>query len=268
MLDRIYDTLRGILFYEMPQDNNGRVIIYDRPITAWYVGERDIKNTNLSVTFKGGRSNIKDIALGMQEFTHNIVVEVNAGADNIDLSERLVQEATRLMLAVLRRHRRMWVLEICPICEKFALSPEHFLIDHGNPASPTADILSTYATQVQSDYDTLWAETHPPTIAAPTLPNSSLATESFLRMYENVRNSLQVTNLSTTARKNILRMQSDLVEPVRILYDVSCNEGTFSDDAVNLALMKNGNITITAKELVKQTQFGPDNVPTNAIKYR
>jgi hypothetical protein len=52
------------------------------------------------------------------------------------------------------------------------------------------------------------------------------------------------------------------------LYDVSCNEGTFSDDATGRALMKGGNITITAKELVKQTQFGPDNVPTNAINYR
>ena len=268
MLDRIYDTLRGILFYEMPQDHNGKVIIYDRPITAWYVGERDVKNTNLSVTFKGGKTNIKDIALGMQEFTHNISVEIDAGADNIDLSERLVQETTRIMLTVLRKHRRMWVIEICPICQKFTLSPEHFLITHGNPANAGDDILSSYAVLVQSDYDTLWAETHPLSIAAPTLPNSSLATESFLRMFEDVRNSEEVTNLSTMARKNIQRMQTDFVEPIRILYDVSCNEGTFSDDATGRALMKGGNITITAKELVKQTQFGPDNVPTNAINYR
>ena len=174
MLDRIYDTLRGILFYEMPQDHNGKVIIYDRPITAWYVGERDVKNTNLSVTFKGGKTNIKDIALGMQEFTHNISVEIDAGADNIDLSERLVQETTRIMLTVLRKHRRMWVIEICPICQKFTLSPEHFLITHGNPANAGDDILSSYAVLVQSDYDTLWAETHPLSIPAPTLPNSSL----------------------------------------------------------------------------------------------
>jgi hypothetical protein len=87
-------------------------------------------------------------------------------------------------------------------------------------------------------------------------------------MYEDVRNSVNVTNLSATAEKNILRMQTDLVEPIRILYDVACNEGTFSDDATGRALMKGGSITITAKELVKQTQFGPDNVPTNAINYR
>ena len=268
MLDRIYDTIRGILFYEMPQDNNGRVIIYDRPITAWYVGERDIKNTNLSVTLKGGRSNIKDIALGMQEFTHNISVEIDAGADNVDVSERLVQEATRLMLTILRKHRRMWVIDICPICEKFTLSPEHFLLVHGDPLNPGDDILSSYAATVQSDYNDLWSETHPATIAAPTLPNSSLATESFLRMFEDVRNSISVTNLSSTARNNILRMQTDYVEPIRILYDVTCNEGTFSDDATGRALRKGGTITITAKELIKQVEFGPDNVPTNAIKYR
>ena len=182
MLDRIYDTLRGILFYEMPQDYQGRVLVYDRPITAWYVGERDVKNTNLSVTFKGGRSNIKDIALGFQEFTHNISVEIDAGADNIDLSERLVQEATRLMLTVLRKHRRMWIVDICPICEKFTLSPEHFLIDHGDPLFPDNDILSTYAINVQLDYNAVWYETHPLSITAPTLLDSQKATEAFLRV--------------------------------------------------------------------------------------
>ena len=262
MLDRIYDTLRGILFYEMPQDNNGKVIIYDRPITAWYVGERDVKNTNLSVTFKGGKSNIKDIALGMQEFTHSINVEIDAGADNIDLSERLVQEATRLILTVLRKHRRIWVVEYCPICTKFTLSPEHFLLDH-------AAILEPYRANVVSEFETLWEETHPASIPPPTLPNSGLSNESFLRMYEAVRAGDVVAGLPTAAKKNILRMQSDFVDPVRMLYDVNANDTTPSDDGLGKQLTKVGTITLLAKELIRQTDYGPDNVPTSAInKYK
>lgn len=260
MLERIYDTLRAILYYELPQDKNGNVVIYDRRVTAWYVGERDIKNTNLSVTFKGGSSSLKDIALGTQEYTHNIVIEIDAGADNIDISERLVQEATRIFISVLRKHRRIWIVEICPICEKFTISPEHFTLDHNN-------ILSTYVTGVVNDYNNLWAEVHPASIAPATLTDSAKATEAFLRMYEDVRNNVAVANLSVAAKKNIQRMQADYLEPIRILYDVVYNDVKSSDDAVGRALQKSGTITITAKELVKQQFYGPDNVPTNAIRY-
>lgn len=260
MLERIYDTLRAILYHELPQDKDGNTIIYDRRITGWYIGERDIKNTNLSVTFKGGSSSLKDIALGYQEFTHNINIEIDAGADNIDISERLVQEATRIFISVLRRHRRIWIVEICPICEKFTISPEHFTIAHNN-------ILSTYVAGVISDYNSLWAEVHPASITPASLTDAAKATEAFLRMYEDVRNNVAVPNLPNSAKKNILRMQADYLEPIRILYDVVYNDVKSSDDAVGRALQKSGNITITAKELVKQQYYGPDNVPTNAIRY-
>jgi hypothetical protein len=260
MLERIYDTLRAILYHELPQNNNGSTVIYDRPITGWYIGERDVKNTNLSVTFKGGSSNLKDIALGTQEFTHNIVIDIDAGADNIDISERLVQETTRLFISVLRRHRRIWVVEICPICEKFTISPEHFTIVHNN-------ILSTYVTGVVNDYNSLWAEVHPASIAPATLTDSAKATEAFLRMYEDVRNNVAVASLTDAAEKNIKRMQSDYLEPIRILYDVVYNDVKSSDDATGRALQKGGSISITAKELVKQQFYGPDNVPTTAIRY-
>jgi hypothetical protein len=260
MLERIYDTFRGIIYYEMPKDYNGKAISFDRPITAWYYGERDVKNTNLSVTFKGGTGQLKDIALGLQEFTYKIVVEVDSGADNIEISERLTQETVRLMLSILRKHRRVWIVDICPICQKFTLSPIHFLNDHN-------DILDGYVTAVIADYNALWAETHPASIPPATLPDSAKATEAFLRMFEDVRNDVTVTGLSATARKNIKRMQSDFVEPIRILYDVSCNSNTFSDDSTGKALQKGGSIEITAKELVKQYAYGPDNVSTSAIRF-
>ena len=259
MLERVYDTLIAILYYELPKDRYGKVTIYDRPVTAWYVGERDVKNNNLSVTLKGASSNLKDIGLGLQEFTHSITFEINAGADNIAMTERLVQETSRMILASLRKHRRIWVVDYCPICSKFTLSPEHFIEEHN-------DILATYVTGVIADYNALWAETHPASISPAELPRSAKATEAFLRMYEDVRNDITVTGLSITAEKNILKMQSDFVEPIRILYDCLANTTASSDDAVGQALFRNGNITFQAKELVKQDSYGPDNVPITAIQ--
>lgn len=261
MLERVYDTLKAIIYNEMPKDINGKSIVFDRPVTGWYFGERDIKNTNLSFTFKGGQSNLKDIALGLQEITYTINIEVDAGADNIEISERLVQESVRILLAIMRKHRRIWVCELCPICEKLILSPEHYLTTH-------QDILNSYAEQVVLDYEALWYQTHPSTLAPATLPQSAKATESFLRMYDDVKNNVSVANLNTRSLNNIRRMQTDFVEPIRILYDVISGDNRFSDDATSRALQKGGGITITAKELLKIQTYGPDNVPTNALKFK
>jgi hypothetical protein len=61
-------------------------------------------------------------------------------------------------------------------------------------------------------------------------------------------------------------MQSDLVEPIRIMYDCVANTSTPSDDATGQALFRNGTITLELKELIKQDSYGPDNVPITAIK--
>ena len=88
-------------------------------------------------------------------------------------------------------------------------------------------------------------------------------------MYEAVRAGDVVAGLPTAAKKNILRMQSDFVDPVRMLYDVNANDTTPSDDGLGKQLTKVGTITLLAKELIRQTDYGPDNVPTSAInKYK
>jgi hypothetical protein len=143
------------------------------------------------------------------------------------------------------------------MCEKLTLSPAHFTIDHNS-------VLSSYATTVTNEFNALWSETHPANLAAPALPDSGKAAEAFIRMYNDVGVGTTVANLSTKARNNILRMQADNVEPIRMLYDVLCNDNKSSDDATGKQLFRSGTITITAKELVRQIYFGPDNVPTTA----
>ena len=258
MVERIYDTLKGILYNDLPKNAKDQVVVYDRPIIGWYFGDRDVKPSSLSLIFYGTSTPLKDVSLGLQEYEHKITIGVDAGADNVELSERLVLEATRLVLSVLRRHRRMWVLEPCPICGKFMLSPQHYSIDHNA-------IFSSYSAAAQTNFDNQWAETHDASVSAPTLPSSGLAAESFLRVYEAVGAGTTVSGLNTESRKNIQQMQNDYVDPIRILYDITCSDVKPSDDGRSQALLKNGTITVTAKELVKQTIYGPDNVPTTAF---
>ena len=257
MLERVYDTLRGILFYELPKNAKGEAVIFDRPVSGFYIGEAGVRPNAISIVFKGASSPLKDISFGLQEFEHNVSIEINVGADNIETTERVTQEATRIILSILRKHRRIWVVDICPICEKFTLSPSHFVADHNS-------ILSSYVTTVTNEFNNLWSETHPASVAAPSLPDSGKSAEAFIRMYNDVGAGTSVANLSTKARNNILRMQADSVEPIRMLYDVLCNDNKSSDDATGKQLFRSGNITITAKELVRQIYFGPDNVPTTA----
>jgi hypothetical protein len=257
MLERVYDTIQGILFHEFPKNNNGQAVVYDRPVTGFYIGDVGVKPNALSVAIKGGSSSLKDIALGLQEYEHNLTVEINAGGDNIALAERITQEATRIILSILRKHRRMWVVELCPICGKSSLTPQHFTIDHSS-------LLSSYVSTVNSEFSTLWQQTHPSSIAVPTIQPSNLAAEAFLRLYNDVGTGATVSGLSSSQLSNIQRMISDNIEPVRFLYDVICNDNKPSDDATNKQLYRSGTVTVTAKELVKQTQYGPDNVPTTA----
>jgi len=257
MLERVYDTIQGILFHEFPKNNNGQAVVYDRPVTGFYIGDVGVKPNALSIAIKGGSSSLKDIALGLQEYEHNLTVEINAGGDNIALAERITQEATRIILSILRKHRRMWVVELCPICGKSSLTPQHFTIDHSS-------LLSSYVSTVNSEFSTLWQQTHPSSIPVPTIQPSNLAAEAFLRLYNDVGTGTTVSGLSSSQLSNIQRMISDNIEPVRFLYDVICNDNKPSDDATNKQLYRSGTVTVTAKELVKQTQYGPDNVPTTA----
>lgn len=257
MLERVFDTIQGILYNDLPKNSASKVVVYDRPIEHWFIGERQIKPSNISITLSGSSSPLNDVSFGFQEFEHTVNIEIDAGSDNVDSSERIIQEATRLMMQSIRRHRRMWVLEICPICEKFALSPEHYTIAHSS-------LLTSYITAANNDFQTTWYETHPASSTPPALPNSGLATEALYRLYEDVKNNVVVAGLSDSAKRRFLRMSADFVEPVRILYNVRCTQNEFSDNSTGKQLFKSGKITVQAKELIRIEQYGPDNVPTTA----
>jgi hypothetical protein len=256
MLEKIYETIRGILFYKMPKNAEGHVVVYDHVLEGWHLGDRDVLPSNLSIIIYGSSENIGDAAFGMQEIEHRITIGISAGSNQTENSEKLVQELARLVYYSLKDYRVMWIMDLCPICQKWALTPEHFTNQHNT-------ILSPFVTAAQSAFSTLWAETHSSPSPAPLA--SGIAADAFLRMYEAVRNDTSVTNLTEEARLNIKQMQKDLLSPIRLIYGVKISEAKPSDDGRGQQLLKQGQFTLTARELVPIVNAGPDSVPIEAV---
>jgi hypothetical protein len=134
MVEKIYDTIRGILYDEFPKDSTGVPSVYDRQITNWFLGDRKIIASPLGVILRGTQSNVKDIGFGLREIEYSIGVTIYSSNDDQETSERVVQESARLAHSILKKHRSIWVCDLCPFCGKFPLTPIHY-IDIGVVAS-------------------------------------------------------------------------------------------------------------------------------------
>ncbi len=130
MVERIYDTLKGILWTDFPKDASGTPAVYNRRVTQWMFGDRDILPAPLGIVIKEPKSSFKDIGYGLRKITYSITIVIYSSNDDKETSERIVQEAARIANASLKDHRTIWVCELCPICEKLPLSPIHY-IDSG-----------------------------------------------------------------------------------------------------------------------------------------
>lgn len=258
MLEDVYETIRGILFDEWPKNNQSLPAIYDSAIKKWYFGEHALVGTDTpAVLIKGTSTPIADEVYGAQEYQHKIDIEVYVQGAKRETSERFAQEAARLLNDILRNHRRMWVIGICPICEKSTLSPEHFVDAHN-------DILSSYVTSAQNSFDNIWNLTH--TSASSTLADSALAATAFLAMYDSVVDMTDptITNLTTEARQRIISYKSKWRRPVRLLYNVVVSDVKTSDGGEGQQLLYKATASLTATELLRVTEYGPDNVSVNS----
>ncbi len=134
MVDKIYDTIKGILYTDFPKDNQGYPQVYDRIIQQWFFGNRQILPSPLGVVLRGTTSNIKDIGFGFREIEYSIKITFYSSNDDQETSERVIQEAARVAHQILKNHRTMWICDLCPFCGKFPLSPIHY-IDNGTVAN-------------------------------------------------------------------------------------------------------------------------------------
>lgn len=263
MLEDVYETIRGIIWDEMPKNSNDRPVIYDQVIKKWYLGQTALPGTDTpAIVLRSEQpADPQDVSYGTREYTYNLIVELYVQAASRENSERFAQEGARLLNRILNRHRRIWVVAICPICQQSTLSPEHFTIAHN-------DILAPYVTQVQSEFATVWAATH--STSAPALADSALAAAAFLKMYDSVVDATTppITNLSAAARDRILVYKSKERAPVRLLYDVVVGSVKTSDGGEQQQLLYKSEFTLSAKELLRITEYGPDNVPTDSWERR
>jgi hypothetical protein len=127
MIEKIYDTIRAILYSDFPKDSTGTPYVYDRQIANWFFGDRKIVASPLGVILKGTTSNIKDIGFALREIEYSIGLQFYSSNDDQETSERVVQESARIAHSILKNHRTMWVCDLCPFCQKFPLSPIHYI---------------------------------------------------------------------------------------------------------------------------------------------
>lgn len=134
MIEKIYDTIKGVLYTDFPKNDRGVPAIYDREIKEWFFGDRQILPSPLGVVLRGTTSSIKDIGFGLIEIEYSIGLTFYSSNDDKETSERVIQETARVAQTVLKNHRSLWICELCPFCGSFPLSPIHY-VDNGVVAS-------------------------------------------------------------------------------------------------------------------------------------
>lgn len=130
MIEKIYDTIKAILWSEFPKNSQDVPSVYDRTITDWLFGDRQINPSPLGVILKGTQAEVKDKGFGLREINYSIKVIFYASGDDAETSERVVNEFARIANQILKNHRTMWICDVCPFCNLSPLSPIHY-IDNG-----------------------------------------------------------------------------------------------------------------------------------------
>lgn len=255
MLEQIYKTLQAILFLELPVNSKGNIVVYDREIKGWNLGDRKLKPATPSITFQSNSTTPKEISTNTYEVEHQISIKLETANDSQDITETIVVEMTRLLYEALLPHRQIWITTKCPICLKNILTPLHFTDEH--PA-----IFNTYADIAIANELAMWNLTHIDTM--PPLKPSRIATDAFRQVLEAVKNNEPVANLPASAVKVFEAIINNKMRPVRLLYDVHVSSIKPSDGGINKETFHIGEFTLTAKEIIKIPAIGPDNVPSKA----
>ena len=127
MVEKIYDTIRAIIYSEFPKNKLDKPFVYDRTIDNWFFGDVKLLPSPLGVIMKGASSNVKDIGFGLRQIDYSINVQFYSSNDDQETTERVLQEASRIAHSILKNHRTMWICDLCPFCGKLPLSPIHYV---------------------------------------------------------------------------------------------------------------------------------------------
>lgn len=262
MVDMILDTVQGIIFNDFPKNNSNQPIVFDHPIIGWYKGDRSILSETPGIVIECQSSPPKDYAFATKLIEHSITVSCWMRSDNTTFLLEQSLEFSRLVYECILPHRRMWAMTKCPICLQWALSPQHFVLVHPDifgRFSDYASISGSYVSQAKNNFATVWEQTHV-SGTEPSLLNSGLAVNAFYLLYNDVANdNLLPVGLSGTSLTNIQSFQVNKVRPVKLLFDCVFSEVKPSITNNDQGFFRGGEFTFKAKELIKITNFGPDN---------
>lgn len=259
MQQNIYETFQAILFLEMPKNDAGNIIIYDREIKGWSLGDRRLKPAVPAIVIYGSSFNKKEVATFTYEIEHNITIKLETGNDNQSTSAAVLQEFERLVHEVFNSHRQIWVMDKCPICMKKTLSPQHYLIEH-------SDIFQSYADQAVTELEALWAETHISTM--PAISESRKASLAFDKVFSEIKNNNPVPRINPEIKRAFDIMIKNKMKPIRLLYDVKISDIKPTDNGIDKQTYHIGEITIRASEVSRVPATGPDNVSTDSWSIR
>jgi hypothetical protein len=257
MLEQVYETVRGILFHELPKNGDGKTVVYDRVIKQFLLGDQEVIAEQPAIVIKGSTSKPQKYAQNVYKLTHTLTIQTWSQNDTKEIAEKVSQEMARLVYEAMLPHRRIWVMVKCPICNKKIMSPLHFTTAHNILFDP-------YVTTVETALTNTWLETHPSTDPVPPFVDSGIAKAAYDLLDNDVRNLVNVPNLANDAKNRILYYQSDKRRAVRLLYNVDITDIKPSDDGMGKQILHASEFSLTFEELVKQTSYGPDNVPTDA----
>jgi hypothetical protein len=259
MQQHIYETFQAILFNEMPKNTAGNVVIFDREIKGWNLGDRKLKPALPAISIFGSNFTKKEITSLTYEIEHVISIKLEVAQDDQTITAALLQEFERLIHEIFSSHRQIWVMTQCPFCLKKFLSPEHFLIEH-------PDVFNPYVATAVTNAESIWNETH--TSSMPTLNNARKATMAFDLIYDDIKSNRPVNFLTADQKRNLDFVVSTKMKPIRLLYDVKISDIKPTDNGIDKQTFHIGEISVHANEITRVKSSGPNNVSTEAWSIR
>lgn len=253
MDEKILDTLRAILQTELPINSDGYPAIYDRAIVGWYYGARKTYSSVPAVIFEAKSVPPTDVGYALQQIEHRITITYINSEDNPALTDRIHLEEARLIYNILRRHRIIYIIDLCPFDDVFMLSPQHFLDAHG-------DIIQPYIDSIIVEKNTDWAITSDEN--PPTWDQIGLIAQAFMEFYKDVLAGNIPAGITSDIVDKIQQYGVQQITPIRLLYDVKITEPELNSNIGN-AFQREGVMNLTASELMFVPEFGPNNVSTD-----
>ena len=241
MTERIYDAIKGILYVQFPQNSQGQALIYDRVIKNWFVGARGVVPNDLSIIIHGNTVSEEDYSFGYRKLTYNFDITLYCMADDVELVTRYSTEGARIIRNILTQHKRIWVMDVCPICNKLPTNPVHFFSDpiHTSIFGSYGDLTGPYgpAGTAYSNFLTHWQETHysltnPGSIATVNISYGGLGysappSVSFINGGSGSSGAAAYTNLtgSTVSSIVITNVGTQYTAIPQIIFSGSCTTG-------------------------------------------